>query len=301
MYKKVLFIIIVLLAVSCKEDVLVVSYDGDFPIVYGLLDVNDSIHYVRIQKSAVDEVDAYDIISNENNMSLSVSNVFVNEYVDNVFTRSFELELVDSIEKEQGDFPALSNSIYSFEAKLESEATYELNITTPDYELISSTTELVHKMQLYFVDRMLIYKDLPFSIKWVAPVNGIYFEIRLGFHLRRNYDGEYKQEYYEYFVGSKTSYSNVGGETNVIELTYENYKFLLDEYIFDTIHSTYIDKIDLIFSAATEEFLIFKRSASATGTGMVERRVFNNISNGKGLFTSRQIIVVEDIQIILIE
>ncbi len=119
------------------------------------------------------------------------------------------------------------------------------------------------------------------------------------YHLLRNYGNEIKQETVELILGTSTSFNTLGGEQISFEFPVSNYQYIKEEYLSDTLVHTQLEQIDLIFTATTEELLIYRNSSRSTNSEMIERQVFTNIQNGKGLFTSRIIKKFENVQIII--
>lgn len=289
----ILFIFII----GCDEEVHVISPSNDVPIAYCILDVNDTIHYLRITKSAVDQLDAYDIIRDSTNLYYENIEAQLNEYLNDAYVQSFEFELSDITDKEPGEFPLVPNSIYQFEAKLNAKARYELVITIPGLDTIRSETLLVRPFLMNTVNMIYITEEQPYFFKWTSPVNGKYYELKIQYHLIRNYNGDVRFETKEFIIGTSTSFNTEGGEKISLKFPVSNYEFIKEEYLSDTLVPTVLQQIDIEFTAATEELLIYRNSATSLNSGMTERTIFSNIHNGYGIFSSRLIRRFEDITI----
>ncbi len=162
----------------CEENINVIAQGEDVPIAYCVLDVNDSIHYLRITKSIVAEEDAYDLIRNPNNLSYNYVEAYLNEFVNDNYVQTFSFERSEIAEKDSGLFPFVPNSIYQLNARLNHKAKYELHINIPDVDTLVANTSLVQPFRINDVRIIYISEIQPFFIRWTSPVNGKYYEIK---------------------------------------------------------------------------------------------------------------------------
>jgi Protein of Unknown function (DUF2784) len=293
------FLISIIVFWGCDEKVPIIVENKDLPIVFCLLDPTDSIHYLRLTKSTIAEQDAYNLISDPSNLNYENIQAHLHEFVDDNYIRTFNFQPSEIIEKDTGIFPFIPNSIYELEAELNHKAKYKLEIIIPELDTIYASTNLIENYLMYNIKAIYFLNNEPFYIRWTSPKNGKYYEVKLLFHLKKYYPGNVVNEVIEYVVGTTTSYDTEGGEKITMEIPITSFNHIEDTYLSDTITPTNLHKVDLVFSVATEELMIYRNSSTASYTGMQEREVFSNIKNGIGLFSSRRINQYDSLRIVI--
>lgn len=120
----------VLLLPGCETDIDVIAPKRDMTIIYGILEANNTTHYIRINKSFVGEEAADDLAAIQG----------INEYSDSELTariiemtpeevptgREWQLEPTYIKSKEDGAFNSDSNKVYFFEAQLDVALFYKI-------------------------------------------------------------------------------------------------------------------------------------------------------------------------------
>lgn len=124
---------------SCKTDFDVASDWKEILIVYGLLEPNDTIHYVRIQKAFLDEeTGALDIAPISDSIYTQDSLVVTIRDVESDIT--YNLQKIQSpssgIIKDPGIFGSTPNVLFTFTAALVPSNTYELMVTNVRTKLV---------------------------------------------------------------------------------------------------------------------------------------------------------------------
>lgn len=299
--KKLFFSALFLFLISCEQNVVVEADLDDMPVVYCVLDVNDSIHYLRLTKSFAGNQDAYDLLYDPGNMQYENVDAYMQEFVDDAFVQTFHFEPSALAEKDSGLFPFVPNSIFQLEAQLNAKARYDLYVHLEEDSIqLSSSTHLVQHFRMDEIKEVFVSETQPYLLKWTSPVNGKYYELKILYYLLRNYDVALSHETVDMIFGASTSFNNEGGERMNFKFPFSSYLYINDEYLSDTIVQTTLERIDLIFTATTEELLVYRNSASATNSEMVERKPFTNINNGKGIFSSRLVKKFEDVKIYIL-
>jgi len=113
---------------SCEKDFRVNADSEPFPIVYGLLDINDSIHYVKVYKSYLVEGNAYDVVKDIDKYSYIDSiDVYLIEYnAKGDSIRMIEYDTTTNIPKDSGLFGFPTQIIYKAHATLNIDCSYKL-------------------------------------------------------------------------------------------------------------------------------------------------------------------------------
>lgn len=104
---------------SCKETLDPISNFKETAVVYGLLDQNDSIHYVKITRAFIGPGNALQIAQNPDSSYFNAVNAVVEEYINGVSTgRSWSLrDTVIDNKNENGAFYAPDQQLYVFYSK----------------------------------------------------------------------------------------------------------------------------------------------------------------------------------------
>ncbi|GAB4376798.1 MAG: hypothetical protein Kow0075_04350 [Salibacteraceae bacterium] len=115
---------------ACETDIDVIKPDEDVTIIYGLLEANKTIHFIRINKSFVGEKPASELaaingINEYDDDEIIVAQVQEIDGNDNII-RAWDLKDTIYTNKEEGAFANESNKAYYFEAKLNVDYRYRL-------------------------------------------------------------------------------------------------------------------------------------------------------------------------------
>lgn len=138
--KKLLFPLlatILLTVASCSEDFDVAAPYKDVTVVYGFLDMNDTAHYVRVQKAFLDQnQSAVTMAKNADSSFFDNITVKVERYRvsgNNVYVDSIPLERVDlnaeGYAKQPGAFFDAPNYAYKFTDAIDPQFFYRLKVT----------------------------------------------------------------------------------------------------------------------------------------------------------------------------
>jgi hypothetical protein len=291
------------LLTCCKPDLNVNAPYQETPIVYGLLNQMDSVHYVKITKAFLGEASAYQMaqVSDSSDYGDNLE-VFIEEIRGNS-KRSFNLERTIITRNEPGSFPQ-KQSVYKFETPLNApllvDAKYRLNAKNKVTGMeISAETPLIHPFDISSPSSILQQpisfvaggKLSDFNIAWSVAKNGMRYDVKLIFnylevnHANPNAPDTTARKVEWSYKGLKTSggekmNQKVGGEEflrrikNAIQPTTENIERL-------------VVGVDLIFDVGGEDLNTYMEvNEPATGI-VIERPDFTNVAGGIGVFSCR--------------
>lgn len=124
----IVFTLILLLFTSCKKkDFSLNSEYEDVTIIYGFLDPNDTIHYLKIYKSFLTEGDAYEAAKDINNYSYIDSiEVKMEEYNGKQLLRTITFDTTTAIPKDSGTFAYPLQVLYKSNAIINRNYTYKI-------------------------------------------------------------------------------------------------------------------------------------------------------------------------------
>lgn len=132
-----------LLGFSCESELDLIEAGSSKAIVYGLLDINDTTHYIRINKSFIGEGNAYDYARiADSSQIFNLQPVLEQIYNDQVI-RTYTLSDTILPGKDSGLFYNDQHQVYYFnEAKLDANSSYRLVFVYNGKE-VSATTDVV--------------------------------------------------------------------------------------------------------------------------------------------------------------
>ena len=117
---KVWNFLLLLLVVSfsaCEEDFDVLSSEEAVPVVFGVINPLDSVHYIRITKTFAGEGNNLEYALIADSANVEVQNAVIKAYIDEQLVTTYPLQRVLLPKKEEGDFFQEPNYAYSFEEK----------------------------------------------------------------------------------------------------------------------------------------------------------------------------------------
>lgn len=314
LYIPILFTISVLLF-SCETKVDLNAEYKDITVVYGLINPNDSVHYVKINKVFLPEdgTNANTLAANQANFNyaadeLTATVVEINASNGNVIKTFNLVRTENEIPKDDGVFDNSVNVLYKFtEASINRNNVYKLKIYNSklDKEITSETLIVGNST----VTSPTLSQKMAF---WIgAPNNGGFANRSISFTTGKNIgriDAKLIFKYTNHFVASsgispqpqqiimrmgelKTTNPVDGSE--LLEWTMEGATF------FDNIRASVpatltnlshreLQNVDLEFVVAGTELNVYMEVAEPSNTVNQDKPSYTNIENGLGVFSSRE-------------
>lgn len=114
--------------ISCETDLEVAPYK-DISIVYGLINIKDTVQYLRINRGFLCTDDPYNYTQTNDSVNYpdNAFEVFLEEYVEGELVAEIEYDPVDR-QKEPGLFSNEWNCVYRTEAEIHAESEYKLRV-----------------------------------------------------------------------------------------------------------------------------------------------------------------------------
>jgi hypothetical protein len=292
---------------SCSNDLEINAPWKDVTVVFGLLNIDSTTHYIRISKAFLGEGDAIQFASqfdsiyyNPDLLDVKVYRVYNDEVKD-----SFLCSVVTDIAKDPGIFSNPSQILYSFDAvltgaekensiyRLEVKSTKTGNIATAETKLVkpvafSKPTPITNVPASALID---LDPTKSTAIEWRTVENGKMYELFLRFKYREfNFlDSSY--------IGSKVVEINLGRNTydnssvgDLKRISIEN------ATIFQAIHATIpvqssvfrmADSLQFQINVAADDMTTYLNVNQPSNTISQERPQYTNVTNGIGLLSSR--------------
>jgi hypothetical protein len=285
---------------SCKNDIQLNADYKEIAVVYGLLDINDSVHYIRIERAYQNtNATAKDIAQKPDSLyfdSLDVKITDISTNPNNVYTLHKEMSVI----KDSGYFQNKLNILYGFTNTIFATHVYRLdvkNIYTGN--AVTSQTIIVGNPQ-----QVTSPAGDTFDL---LPAKKIKANFRTGINAR-SYDVFYRfkydefdsvtnilqgHKYVDYYVArGELTLSFNGGEDKSLETFTED--------IIQTIGNGIPVKrgiyrvatfFDAYYAGAADDLNVYL-DVSKPSIGIVQKKPeFTNVTNGYGIFSSRNVFV----------
>ncbi len=291
--------IIFLFSWSCETDVDLNSEWQDIPVVYGLLNQQNEVHYIRINRAYLGEGNALKMASNPDSIQYDPDILEVNllEYNGNNLIRKIPLDTTMIHNAEPGVFPYPDRIVYRTSeptVKISANYTYRLEIYNKMRDkYIESETELIRS---FYIKRPLagqtfvnFTSSLPTEVIWRTAERGRLYQLTIRAFYTNYFDnGTTEQKTLDWnFPQKEASSLGGGGEMSSEVVGQQFYVFLKNSMPqLDNVERT-MDSVQYIISVANDEFATYMKVNKPSNTIIQERPEYSNISNGIGLFASR--------------
>jgi len=283
--------------ISCDKEVQINDEYKDITIVYGLLNPNDSVSYLRIEKAFLSDGDIFQAAQ------VADSNLF--GYKLNVKIKSESENIVfDTItvyNKNEGVFYAPKMQVYYAVTKdlLNTDDDYSLEIINPKTgEVVSSTTKLINGT------RISIQKPRPGGkiefndndVKYESIKNARTYQVNIRFHYAEETVDQPDSRTYHFvdwvFPTQQSQYLSGGEEmrTSYIgEQWFTNLENNIPAYDSDpnNLKVRFYGDCETIISIADETFNTYLEINKPSASLVIDRPEFTNLENGYGIFASR--------------
>ncbi|MBI4649005.1 MAG: DUF4249 family protein [Bacteroidia bacterium] len=311
------FVLFIIILYSCRTDFNINAEWEDITVVYGLLDQDDTAHYIKINKTFLGDEDAYIMAQESDSLYYDSLYVTLEEWKNNSLSNTFILsKTVNEISKDPGIFSNERNILYKTTASLDALAEYKLLIYIPHFDKeVTASTELIsgliikgtwqdeHK-EVNLVSEQEI-------IELVSAKNAKIYDLTLRFHYYETYNElTFTEDSIDYFCSSILSGTALGSEK--LELILNGQLFLQylasrlknDPLIRRVARSTKyytglppndMGPVDIIISMGGEDLFTYIEVNMPSNGIIQEKPAYSNISNGGiGIFSCRHSKIIRD-------
>jgi hypothetical protein len=305
--KKLIRLLLVFMAsgffVSCETDFNVVASYKEVAIVYGLLNQNDTVHYLRINKAFLGDGNAltYAQVADSSSFGTDIDVVLVETPVSGP-EREIVFDTVTLHNKEAGDFYYPDQLFYFAKTKLSENNTYKLLITNKKTGyVVSSQTNLIHNFGItkpLSGSTSISFKRSNTSKNrfiWQNAINGKRYQFKVYFNYKElGIKGDTTYKKVLWLFPEQVSESIDGDFT--LEAVYVNEDFFTvcetkiaytDQATEDAVIKRFASTIDLEVAVVGDEFNTYLEANGPSTGVLMEKPTYSNISNGLGLFSSK--------------
>ena len=292
---------------SCKKEIKLNDDWQDITIVYGILNQQDSMHYLKITKAFLGDGNAlqYAQISDSSHYMYKL-NVLLEAWDDNNLRAIYRFDTTTIHDKDSGVFYFPNEIVYQNDSLLDARYNYKLIIRNPlTQEEIRSNTILVSDFN---VDKPFAYQALTFDpgktskLEWISAAGGRLYQVFMRFYYREMLKTDTSQRVEKYvdweILPGKQSKNDLGGE--ILQESYANDGFYAQLHASIPVNPN-VDRLPRIvqyfFVVAGEDLNTYIEVTEPTNSIIQEKPVYSNIENGIGLFSSRYIKVIDSLRL----
>lgn len=289
-------ILLVIFCTSCSKEFKLFEDYKDITIAYGLVDIEDSVTYLRIEKAFLTWGDMYEsaLIADSNLFTYKLDVKLEIENTEIIF------DTITIFNKKGGIFYAPKMQVYYAvtKDKIQGRDNIKLVIENPKTnETISSTTVAIDAYRLKIISpKRIIAFDPDEPEKLFIKFNTIN-STRLYQVVMRLYYMEVNPKYPENRVYKHVDYDleevitriEDGTEDIYIDYSLDSFLAALSNGISRTteLERYWADSMELSINTANEDFLAYQQSTSSDYSIIQYRKAYNNIDNGYGLFACK--------------
>lgn len=316
-----LILTLILGITACSTDFDITSDWKEITIIYGLLNPEDDVQYIRIQKAFLSEdVSALEVAEVGDSLYHSTSGEvlsavleeyrIVNDDQIGTLNKTITLEKVsgseEGLEKEEGVFATDPYFLYKTDANISQNRIYRLVVNTPSGTVITSDARMVKNFEVSRPDSEIAVSFLSdFNMFWLPAENAAVYDVDVYFNYTetRNVNGqdvtEEKRIKWDALTNGQADNLAVTGSSIKVELSSERFlNFLANNIEVDaSVIKREVGTLDFTIWAGSEDFLTFNQVALAQFgiTSSQAQPTYTNVENGVGLFTSRYRKEVNDV------
>lgn len=232
--------LILISVISCKTDFEPHILASPVPVVYGVINPDDSLYKIRLTKSFIGPGNAYSYAANPDSIYYDDARVFLE-------TRNYQGTVIDKVElmaaeigpRVPGIFAQAPNIVYQTDftsIRLRPDVLalagipYEIDlfvlIEIPGYqEIVESFSRLKPTPNIINpkgpLQKVYFYNEVPFHLEWTHSSPDAYFEVMVVMHYREILaDGEREAEAAWNLTGIELNENNIPGGTKTIYTYY---------------------------------------------------------------------------------
>ncbi len=283
---------------GCKTDFDVIAPYREIPVVYGLLNVSDTVQWVRIQKAFLGEGNALVMAQQPDSTSYAdILDVKIEEYAGNKYLRTLSLVRDSSVAKEQGLFPSSPNFLYRTQPgeNVVAGNRYVLRVHNLKTDsLVTAGTEVVDSISIVKpVDQPQIeikwYTGNPLQVQWTSNDEGYLYQLAIRFHFtEENLITGASTPMTLNWIFPEVRRNQAQQGSFLIEVNGEDfYKFVGASLEQNNNVKRHIGTLDFSFTVAGEDFATYV-DVNHPPTGINQNiPAFTNVEGGIGVFSSR--------------
>jgi hypothetical protein len=279
---------------KCKQNFSINSDSEDFPVIYGLLNVSDEKHYIKIFKSFLVEGNAYDAVKEIEKYSyINNIEVYLNEYSDinKPPIQRIKMDTTTEVSKDSGLFwysiqDYSTQILYVTGAVLKKDYLYEIEVKNPQTKNIAKTKVPIAIPYGVVIktpgSEIISITDNPIEFKFFTGHNTAVYQLLLKFYYSEQlFDNTIIQpKPVKWILGNVSDPNSVAGIEKSLKASSGVVFFQkIAEYIKEdpNVKRRYVDSLVLeVYSAGEDWGLYLQSNLPSTGINQ-DRLLYSNI------------------------
>lgn len=303
-----LLLIIPFIHNSCKNDLDLLDDYEEKIVCYGVLSPDDTSHYIRVSKVFLGEGNALVFAQNQDSIQLAPQDmeVRITRLLNGTEMSYWILQPDTSIPREPGVFLAPTQIVYKGTFPVLTDgSTYKLTVTDlrTGYVCTSEThvvRDLVHTNPSV-LGALNFENEGTIGFYFNTPLYGKRYQLTIRFYYDEQfiYDTtEVSTRYVDWIIGESESVTDAGGEHLFVSVTRTNFiNMLANKVEVNPLVRRVSKKMDLMYTSASDDMVTYMKVQEANNSSSADLPQFTNISNGLGLFTTRNLTIAPNFHI----
>ena len=335
--KTLLVLSSIALFASCDNDLQIIADWKDIPVVYGILNAEDSVHYIKLNKAFLGRGDVMMMAQAFDSLHYAGEDVGLRlleqEYglipSQNgegwLTLNEIELEPTDEFEKPEGAFSSPTQIIYKSSAQINTQALYSAQVYRKSNDtLIAFTKNPIAILSAVKLTRPNSFSPLTITangyvpkVEWKSVSGGDMYELSMNFNYMEfpvSGDSDTLYKSIEFNFQSRLSSNSDGGEKMSHSIDFHQFlNFIASNIPEDpTVRRLVVGTIpaqvasgfaithaclEFELLAAGEDLSTYLVLNQNSSSLVLERPEYSNIENGIGILSSRTFDIVENVKI----
>ncbi|MCX7954521.1 MAG: hypothetical protein N3A01_04940 [Bacteroidales bacterium] len=285
-----------LFLISCNTDVNVQDNWRDITVVYGILDPADTIQIVRVSKAFLGAGNAYEMAKIPDSFYYSKPvNVFLEEWNGTSLTKVITLVKDSIIHRDEGVFSNSKNYYFVTKEPLNMFAKYKLKVNIEN-KTVEAETYLIPGNELYIKNQttssIIPQQNSYIKVVFKTPKYGKIFQTFLRFYYYEVFPDDTVKKHLDIYLSKNITATIEGNEEITVSYPsisfYETLKNKIKNNNANLLYRVVAKKAtQIIIYVGSQEYFAYLQSIEPVSGVVVDKPLYNNISNGIGLFTSR--------------
>jgi len=288
---------------TCKTDFDVTAPYRETTVVYGLLNIADTIQWVRINKAFLGDENAYTMAQHPDSINYpDILDVKLEEYAESgAFVKTLNLVRDSSIAKEPGIFAVSPNILYRTNGidTLDEDNEYKLVIYNRETgKTITAKTKVIGSIYMIYPlinapsFQIAWYKQNTLTVKWTTVPEAVDYQLTIRFH----YDEvniadttDVQAKYIDWTFPDQVISGTTNSQSQQIQPIAKDgfYNFVKSQVAPNVNVKRIIGPLDFIIGAAAYEFYTYiqvNKPPSGVNQNIPQ---YTNVDGGLGIFSSR--------------
>lgn len=283
---------ILIINTSCSTEIDINASNLDVPIIYCLLDTEDSVQYLKLNKTYL--VNTAAAITKPESDSMYFEGdvqIVLEKWIGNKPVEYIDFFKTEEVPKNPGFFPSDRNTLYKAETRIYSDAKYMLNIYIKDREkIVHGITQTIGPLRVVDpmnleIRKVSLNNGVNYTTRWQPVEHAGIYQVVFRFHYAETENGTTTQKYFDWPQTFTNPISDVDYLTK--DISGSRFFYILadsipvkPDVVREALH------VDFFILSGGEEIKFYIESTQPSSGALMERPVYTNITNGIGIFSS---------------